>query len=70
MAVHGAAPSIMAPAMYSPASAGLMKAPYSLEKNIQAKNAMVNGFISQFTVSVSSSPLGFLPTFLIDEKST
>jgi hypothetical protein len=33
-------------------------------------NAIENGFTSQFTKSVTSSPRGFLPTFRIDAKST
>ena len=39
-------------------------------KNNQPKVAIVKGLISQFMVRVRKRPLGFRPTFLIDEKST
>ncbi len=70
MAVQGAAPSMMAPAMYSPASSGVIQAWYNFEKNSQAKNAIVKGLISQLITRVRITPLGLRPTLLMLVKST
>ena len=70
MAVQGAAPRIMAPAIYSPAKAGSIHAEYSFEKNIQAKNAIVKGLTAQLIITVHTTPRGFLLTCLMLVKST
>src|SRR5271157_1780447 len=70
MAVQGAAARMMHPAMYWSASARPMKAANTTRKNSHARNAMENGFTSQFTIRVITSPAGFLPTLRMAVKST
>src|ERR1022692_2919124 len=70
MAVHGAAARMMQPAIYWPASPGLMKAENTTRKNSHANNAMENGFTSQFTTNVTNRPAGRLRTFRMLVKST
>src|ERR1051326_7502104 len=55
MAVHGAAARMIHPAMYWSASAGPMNARNMTRKNNQASSAIENGFMSQFTTSVTTS---------------
>src|SRR5271157_5433773 len=47
-----------------------MNAENTTRKNSHARNAMENGFTSQFTISVTSSPAGFFPTLRMAVKST
>jgi hypothetical protein len=47
-----------------------MKAANTTRKNNHARNAMENGFTSQFTNSVTTSPAGFRPTLRMAVKST
>src|ERR1022692_4571362 len=70
MAVHGAAARMMQPAIYWPASPGLMKAENTTRKNSHANNAMENGFTSQFTTNVTNRPAGRLRTFRMLGKTT
>ena len=70
MAVQGAAPSRMAPAMYSFASSGVIQAAYSLVKNTHAKKAMVKGLINQLTTTVRPSPFSCGPMRRTLSKST
>src|SRR5690554_1366189 len=69
MAVHGAAPSRMAPARYSLASSGAMNGSNTTIRKNQAMANMVKGLISQFTVVVMASPLGSLRTPTMALKS-
>jgi hypothetical protein len=70
MAVQGAAARMMHPAMYWSASARPMNAENTTRKNNYARNAMENGFTSQFTMSVTTKPAGLLPTLRMAGKST
>lgn len=70
MAVQGAAARMIQPAMYWSASAGVMKCTNTIRKNAHAKSAIENGFTTQLMKSVTSKPVGRLPTFRTDEKST
>jgi len=56
------------PAIYSCADAGSTKSANKKLKNSQPKVAIVKGLINQLTTTVSTSPLGFLPTSLIAEN--
>ena len=58
MAVHGAAPSRIRPAIYCPAVPGSMKGAKTHSKNSTPRAAMVKGLISQFTARVMIIPLG------------
>ena len=70
MAVHGATPNRIIPAMYSLAvCASTMSAKNTL-KNNQPNAAIVKGLINQLITSVKIKPFGFLLTSLMDEKST
>ena len=69
MAVHGATPSRIMPAMYSVPVCGSTMSANSTLKNSQPSAAMVNGLISQFTTRVSSRPLGLSPTRFMAAKS-
>ena len=70
LAVQGAAPNSTAPARYSVASSGAMNALNTTKKNRLAMPYMVKGLMSQLTIQVTNSPLGFLPTSLMLRKST
>src|SRR5450432_3641220 len=61
---------MMQPAMYWPASDGVMNAAKTKRKNAQASSAMEKGFTNQLMNSVTRSPAGRRPTFFNDEKST
>jgi hypothetical protein len=61
MAVHGAAPSRMAPATYSVASPVDERGEDDLEEEPREAN-IVNGFTSQFTTRVTVSPFGWRRT--------
>src|SRR5690554_6109082 len=69
MAVHGAAPSNMAPARYSLASSGAMKGSNTTIKKNQAMANMVKGLISQLTVVVMANPFGSFLTPTMALKS-
>ncbi len=58
MAVQGAAPSKINPAMYWPTFSGPSMSTNSHSKKNQAMANMVNGLISQLTVRVIIKPLG------------
>ena len=70
IAVQGAAPKRIMPAIYCPAVPGSMKGAKISSKNRRPSAAMVNGLISQLTVSVITSPLGRSWMRASDEKST
>ena len=70
MAVQGAAPSRISPAMYCCASAGAIQAAKTCSKKSTASAAMVKGFTSQFTASVRISPFGRSPIWARLAKST
>ena len=60
---------MMTPAMYSLASSGPIHGVNTWRKKSQPRKAIENGFTSQFTTRVTTSPPGRLPTPLIDAKS-
>jgi len=62
MAVQGATPSRIMPAMYSLADCGSTQGAKTYWKKNTPSAAMVKGLMSQLTTSVSSRPRGFLPT--------
>ena len=57
------------PAMYSDADCGSTQPANRWSKNSTPSAAIVNGLISQFTPSVSSSPCGRRPTSRTAAKS-
>jgi len=69
MAVQGATPSRIMPAMYCCADCGSTQGANRCWKNSTPSAAIVKGLISQLTTSVSTSPRGRRPTFLIDDQS-
>jgi hypothetical protein len=69
MAVQGATPRRIMPAMYCVASPGSTRSANSTRKNSQPNAAMENGLMSQFTTTVSASPLGRRPTSRMAVKS-
>jgi hypothetical protein len=60
----------MRPAMYCCASAGATRSANTTSKNSTPSAAMVNGFTSQLTASVITSPLGRSPMWPRLAKST
>src|SRR5690554_4906427 len=70
MAVHGAAPSKIAPAKYSLACSAGINGAKIMVKNSQAIANIVNGLISQLTLVVIIKPLGWRRTFNTALKST
>ena len=70
MAVHGATPSRIRPAIYWVASSGGIRPAKKTRKNNTPNAAIVNGLISQFTTSVTISPLGRRPISWRLPKST
>ena len=70
MAVHGATPNKIIPAMYSLAVCASTISAKKTLKNNQPKAAIVKGFINQLITKVKKIPLGFLPTSLMEVKST
>ena len=70
IAVQGATPSRIMPAMYSLADCGSTHGAKMYWKNSTPRAAMVKGLMSQFTTRVSSSPCGRLPTSLMARQST
>src|SRR5699024_1662502 len=69
IAVQGAAPKRIAPAMYSLASSGLKNGLNTTKKKKAEIPYMVNGLINQFTTVVKINPLGFFVAFTILLKS-
>jgi len=70
MAVQGATPSRIMPAIYSLADCGSTSPANRYSKKRMPSAAIVNGFINQLTTSVMQIPFGFLPTSFSDAKST
>ena len=56
--------------MYSRASLGETRSANSTSKKTMPSPAIVNGFTSQLTTSVTHSPFGRRPTSFSDVKST
>ncbi|MDT4848451.1 hypothetical protein FQZ97_825400 [compost metagenome] len=69
MAVQGATPSRIMPAMYSLADCGSTKGANRYLKNSTPSAAMVKGLMSQLITTVSIRPCGFLPTSRTAAKS-
>jgi len=57
------------PAMYSSASSAGTKSANTTRKKSAASAAIVNGLMSQFTISVRTRPLGRRPTAAIERGS-
>ena len=70
IAVQGAAARMISPAVYSLAISGPIHAAKRCCMNTHASRAILNGLISQFTTSVTSSPLGRLVMPPMALKST
>src|SRR5690554_2626310 len=70
MAVHGAAPSKIAPARYSLACSAGINGAKIMVKNSQAIANMLKGLTSQLTLVVIIKPLGWRRTFNTAPKST
>ena len=69
MAVQGAAPKRISPAMYSGTFAGSIHPANRWLKNSTASAAMVKGLISQLITSVITNPSGRCPTSRNERKS-
>ena len=68
LAVHGAAARMITPAMYWLASSRPISGRKRWLKNSQPRNAIENGFTSQFTTIVISSPFGRRPARTIERN--
>ena len=69
MAVQGATPSRIMPAMYSRADCGSTKDANTCSKNSTPSSAIVKGLINQLTTSVSTRPPGRRRTSFTADQS-